>query len=292
MTAEAIDQAAALRLQLAAIGGGEPASSYIEVRPLRPDGRPASESREFVPIAESPRRVPEIVAELAGTMNLFVGVCPRVRAEGTAAAVERCWTLWCDLDNPDALARLRDFPPLPSIVIRTGSGGGHAYWALRRSIPREWAQRANRRIALALGGDMAATDPARILRPVSSLNHKTTPARPVVCTWLQPNVFTIDQVVGSLPDTDHYRPRQTAVYPVASDPSRVLAGLARVVREAPVGTRNERLNWASYRAGEHGLDTGEVERELLAAALDAGLTEAEARRTIGSGLRAHEVRAA
>ncbi|WP_158579874.1 bifunctional DNA primase/polymerase [Geodermatophilus marinus] len=68
-----------------------------------------------------------------------------------------------------------------------------------------------------------------------------------------------------------------------------LAGLVRVVLNAQPGTRNNAVNWASYRAGEH-IARGRLAPEaaasaLLAAAAAVGLPEHEAVRTIASGLR-------
>jgi RepB DNA-primase from phage plasmid len=290
LTAEQIPQDAALRLQLAAITGNEPASSYIEVRPLRPDGRPAPRHRAFIPVRHA-EEIGRRVHELAPTHNVFIGAAPRVHEAGTAQAVERIQTLWADLDDAAALSRLRAFRPLPAIVVRTGSGGAHAYWPQKAPLEPQTAQRANRRLALALGADRAATDPARILRPIGSFNHKHAPAREVICTRLELHTFTLREVVGGLPDDPAYAPRR-APRPRESAGPGALAGLARVVREAPVGERNRRLNWAAFRAGEHGVDAAEVERELLAAALDTGLPEQESLRTIASGLRAHEKTAA
>ena len=280
---EAIDQTLALRLQLTAIVGGEPDSSRVEVRPLYPDGRPALAARAFVPVGQALDRVPDRVDALAGAMNVFIGACPRVREDGTAAAVERCWTLWCDLDTPDALARLAGFRPLPSIVVRTGSGGGHAYWPLHDSIPPAWARLGNRRLARHLGGDPRATDAARVLRPCGSLNHKHRPPRPVVCTRLELDVFEAADVVRGLPDEP---PAQTVSPVPRGDRGALLAGLVRSVERAQVGNRNCALHWAACRAVEHAaagdLDPGEAHNALHAAALNVGLGEPEIEATLRS----------
>jgi hypothetical protein len=68
----------------------------------------------------------------------------------------------------------------------------------------------------------------------------------------------------------------------------VLAGLVRVVLEAPVGERNNRLNWAAYRAGEH-VRAGRITQVAAVTALQLaaeriGLTVGESRGTIASGL--------
>jgi hypothetical protein len=72
-----------------------------------------------------------------------------------------------------------------------------------------------------------------------------------------------------------------------------LAALRREVsdvRAAPLGDRNHRLNRAAFSLGMltagGELDIGHVEDELIAAALDVGLSEREARASIHSGLRA------
>jgi hypothetical protein len=303
VTRELIPQDAALRMQLAAIVGSEPDTSYIELRPLDREGRPVVQRRTFVPV-KAHEDVMDRLAALAPMMNVYIGAAPRAHQDGTAAAVERVWTLWADLDGRDAIRRLHDFRPLPAIVIRSGSpDSAHAYWPLRQSLEPSWAQRANRRLALALGGDMAATDPARILRPAGTFNLKHKPAPPVVCTRCELESFTLDDVVGGLPDSDHYKPRHatrpTQSPATCSDRGAALAGLAglaRVIREArpptanEPGERNVMLNWAAYRAAEH-IAAGDysqeiAESELLAAAFDAGLDEAEARRTFASGLGA------
>jgi hypothetical protein len=86
--------------------------------------------------------------------------------------------------------------------------------------------------------------------------------------------------------------RSVATTPVGrtADPCRVLAGLARVVREAPIGERNHRCFWASCRIAEHAatgtLEEREAVEEIRAAAIAAGLSELEIERTIRSGLSA------
>ena len=230
----------------------------------------------------------QCIALLAAQHNVFVGAAPRVREDGTAAAVERVWVLWADCDGREALERLRDFRPLPSIVIRSGSDDcAHAYWPLCEPLPPAWAQRANRRLAIALGADMAATDPARILRAAGTLNQKAHPPKPVACTRLELDVFTFDQVVGRLGDDRGYTPPAN-VEIRGGDATKSLAGLVRVVRDAPLGKRNQLLFWAACRARDHA-DSGELDlddaREALRdAAIAVGLSESEIDATLRSAL--------
>lgn len=270
-----IPQDAALHLQLAAIAGNEPTSSYLEVRCLRPDGQPGP--REFLGVREL-RRAVNLVLGLRD-VNAYVGACPRVRESGTARDVERCWTVWADCDSAEAVEALRRFDPLPSIVAWTSPGRLQALWPLRRPVAPAWARRGNRRIAHALGADMAATDAARVLRAIGTFNHKHTPPAPVTCTRVELDVYELGEIVGSLPDAPGEAPRRPSFISEASDGPGSLVGLVRTVREAPVGERNALLFWAACRALEEGHNAREDLRE---AALDAGLPEFEVERTLAS----------
>jgi hypothetical protein len=265
-----------LRLQLAAIAGNEPASSFLELRCLRPDGSPGA--REFVPVRDLKRTV-NIALGLAD-VNVYVGGAPRVRESGTAKDVERVWTLWADCDAPEAVAALRAFRPLPSIVAGTSPGRVQALWPLKQAVAPAWARRANRRIAHQLGADMAATDPARILRVIGSRNHKHEPPEPVTCRRCELDVFTLAEIVGSLPDAAGDGPR--LMRPRGTRPAPAADGLVRAVREAQVGQRNAVLFWAACTAREEGQG---VREELRQAALEAGLTEHETERTLDSAER-------
>lgn len=74
-------------------------------------------------------------------------------------------------------------------------------------------------------------------------------------------------------------------YPQPGCPAapRSLQGLVKFVADSVQGDRNNRLFWAACRAGEGGIE--DAHDALLGAAVQAGLDEAEARRTIASALR-------
>jgi hypothetical protein len=84
------------------------------------------------------------------------------------------------------------------------------------------------------------------------------------------------------------RPRRQ-YEPRGEQVDRALEGLARVVLGATNGERNSKLYWAASKAWAHVADghlaAGDVEAELIGAALQIGLGEAEARRTIASAGR-------
>jgi RepB DNA-primase from phage plasmid len=281
----------ALHGYLEALAGKEPRTSKLEVRPISVGGG-AAPGRAWVPL-DRLGEAEERILELAPRAHVYVGVAPRVRPGGTAADVERVWTLWADCDSPAAVALLEAFRPAPAIFVESGSGGAHGFWPLRVPLRPAHAQRANRRLALALGADMKSTDSPRILRPPGTLNHKHYPPRLVICTRLEPVRFAAAQVVGGLPDSHHYhRPPMRAQRPRSNadgHSERVLEGLGRVVAEAQPGSRNDSLFWACCRAFERA-DAGELQERhaldlLSSAALATGLSGAEVRAVIGSAQR-------
>src|SRR4051794_11314003 len=58
-------------------------------------------------------------------------------------------------------------------------------WTLRRALPPGTIERANGRLAYALGGDLRAGDAARILRPPETVNFKHD--RPVRLVHYEPS---------------------------------------------------------------------------------------------------------
>jgi RepB DNA-primase from phage plasmid len=282
--AQEIPQDDARKLQLAMFRGGEGPGALLELRSRRPHG---TVRRVGFFDARDVDRIGAEIDRAACSADMWVGAAPRARQDGTANGVSRVWCLWVDVDGGGSLKRLAGFSVQPTMVIRSGSEGcAHAYWSLREPLSPADTQRANRRLALALGADMAATDATRILRPAGSINHKHSPPREVRCTRLELEVFTAMQVVGELPDSDHYRRRAPRAPAISNDPDRALGGLVRVVRNAPEGSRNQILFWAVCRAVEHA-DIGELSEhqaveEIRAAAIDAGLPEPEIDATVRS----------
>ena len=186
---------------------------------LEPDGRinlrGLCDGRAWNRFARDPREARGIVRELVGRprTDVLLGVLPRRGQDGTLRGLRRGTCLWVDIDPHGAGAdgatlawrRLARFPVQPSAVVHSGRGL-HAYWRLRSYVsleePNERARfgEALRRLALALGGDPAATDLARVLRIPGSLNWKYTPARPVSVLAVRPRQRpSLDEVLDVLP---------------------------------------------------------------------------------------------
>ncbi|MBJ7331465.1 MAG: hypothetical protein JHC95_16350 [Solirubrobacteraceae bacterium] len=139
--------------------------------------------------------------------DVYVGCAPRTRRYGGRDAVHHAHALWVDCDGDDAVAALRAFEPKPAIIIGSGSGSNcHAYWPLAAPLERDEVERANRRLAHAIGADPASADAARILRVPATWSHKHQPPTPVSALVLDTERrLAASEVVGGLPDPSQVR---------------------------------------------------------------------------------------
>jgi hypothetical protein len=171
--------------------------ALVELRYRKPR---AGMAQEFHPAGEVPGAVRRANG-LAISHDVYFGVLPRFERSGGADAVRHSHVLWVDVDTEDAVEALTAFRPCPAIVVRTSERGLHCYWPLAERLAAMHVARANRRLAHHLGADMRSTDAARILRLPGTANHKSDPARAVVCEHFSPDeVFTARELVGALPD--------------------------------------------------------------------------------------------
>lgn len=187
--------------------------ALIEVRYRYRDGM----RRAFFDVTDTSAAARSIV-RLATATDVYVGVAPRLRRAGGKDAIERVWSLWADLDHPDAGAALDDLPVAPAIQIASGGIGHlHVYWPLATAVSVEVAEQGNRRLAAQLHADSGAvTNAATILRPPNSYSHKTVPPKPVVLLRFHEVTTTVQAVTAG----------------IASDPvpAPVLPSAIRIVR--------------------------------------------------------------
>lgn len=210
--------------------GSEPSTSLCELR-WKPKGEPMrSELLPARAVAEIERRL----AEHAAVGDCYVGVCPRREGatSGGADSVDRAHVLWADCDTAESVEALRRFVPTPACVVRSGSGGVHAYWPLWPPVEAEHVRRANRRIAHAIGADMVTTDPARILRPPNTLNWKHDPPKRVQVVRMASDVYEARRIVGRLPDPEPPKRRRTTVLFNPADPVETIPPEAYFARLA------------------------------------------------------------
>lgn len=159
-----------------------------------------------------------------------------------------------------------------TIVTRTGSGGWH--WWFRLPYAGDIRGSAGKGIDVKTSRGYLVMPPS--LHPDTGdrymLQQWVNPAHvPVLPLWLRQHV---------------YRPLPSLA-PARRAGENTGTGLVGAVAGAVEGTRNSMLHWAACRALQDGLD---LEQELTAAALDAGLGELEISRTLASAR--HTVRGA
>jgi hypothetical protein len=193
---------------LTALAGPADSSELLELRYRLDNGQRMGQ------LFDRPTRVRGLATRaivLGQRTDVYVGCAPRTRRHGGRDAVKRSFVLWADCDGEDAVAALAAFEPQPAIVIASGTGENrHAYWALAEPLARDEVERANRRLAHALGADPASAEAARILRVPSTLSHKHAPPTPVEALRLDTRWrMSADDVVGSLPDPPPPRPART-----------------------------------------------------------------------------------
>lgn len=209
MTASAIER------YLDALFARARGSTLIEVRWRIASGM----TRRFVPVAKR-AAVAQIIENTSRRTDVYVGVLPRWRpAGGRAAIVGDGRAVWVDLDSDIAVRVLEPVDPPPTLVVASGGVGHlHAYWSLTAGVPPGVIERANRRLAWALGGDLASTDAARILRPPDTVNHGRggTPVRFVREEAGEP--VRLGELIAGLLDPPGARPVQTAVRRPTHDP--------------------------------------------------------------------------
>jgi RepB DNA-primase from phage plasmid/CHC2 zinc finger len=187
-----------LLLYLRTLAGTRGRGRFFDVRWALPHG---GMRRAFIPA----NRVHEAawrITRLACRADVYVGVALRDRRHGGKSAISGGHLVYIECDDPDAGERLSGFPFPPSIVVASGSPGHlHIYWRLAERAENAQVESANRRLALALRGDPACVDIARVLRPPASMNHKHKPSAPVLLVAEDPRVrYTLAELTGDLPE--------------------------------------------------------------------------------------------
>jgi hypothetical protein len=225
-------------------------------------------SRNFYPSTEAAAR--EAVS-LGLNYDVYVGVAPRWGSDGTRVGVRRLGALWADLDAKgehtvgSRLRQLEDLACPPSILVLTGRGC-HAYWLLSRPADGleqlERAEGIMRRLGQGLDGD-PVWDRARILRVLSTFNHKYEASRPVEPERFEPRLrYDLDQL------EEMARAFLEEGAPEGVPTSVPTAGRSSVRRDAlaaPIltGERNVTLASVAGSLRDRGLDEGNIAVVLL-----------------------------
>jgi hypothetical protein len=188
---------------LRVLAGREPATSFLE---LRHRVGPETLTARFFAVNDFARIVAAIQRR-STLADVYIGCAPRCRRSGTRRDVARVWVLWAECDGAAAAHAAQHYDPQPAIVVGSGSGDNvHAYWPLREPLSPQEAERANLRLAHAIGADRACFDVARILRPPGSWNHKHQPPAPVRAIRLDAGTrFDAHRVLRDAPAVDDLR---------------------------------------------------------------------------------------
>jgi hypothetical protein len=120
-----------------------------------------------------------------------------------------------------------------------------------------------------------------VLRVPGTTNSKYKPAREVSVVggdWAEWDIDDFTALILAQPMPEPPKPAPS----LAGTQPRGFTGLTRAVAGMQQGNRNNVLYWAARRAREEQRPVDAALRELLPAAIHAGLDEAEATRTIRS----------
>lgn len=178
-----ISPAAGLDAYLRTIAGRAPGPRLLEIRFRLSHG---DMGRVFL-AANNPLGAGRFIRRLAPQTDVYVGAALRTRAAGGRDAIEGSHLTFVEIDTVDALSKLAKFAHPPTMILTSGTPGhAHAYWTLPTPVAVTELERANRMLAHHLGGDLASTDAARILRPPATWNHKRSPPAPVELVDLDP----------------------------------------------------------------------------------------------------------
>ncbi|MFZ5451386.1 MAG: DUF927 domain-containing protein [Thermodesulfobacteriota bacterium] len=309
-------------------------AAYLEVR-----GKVEGQGMSFRRFFRDPEALVKDMAGWKPGLNYWLGVALRKDSKGGAKANLLALTAaFADVDagaaghkqaakypdKAEALAAIEAFTLRPSLVVDSG-GGYQPYWLFREPVSLIQGPQAgtpallarlegiNRGLALALGGDVVATDAARILRFPGTFNMKLAgKPRPVKIVWSEPDrVYDLADFAeyegqgrkqrtaggdarptGTPAPTGGTAPPGGGVGDCEAYAAKAMADEMAELARTPEGNRNARLNQAAFSLGQlvgaGVLDKGQVEAALYGVAVSIGLGEAETRATIRSGLDSGE----
>jgi hypothetical protein len=194
------------------------ASGFVEVRAIFPDQKVV---QHFVGV-EKCNWAYGASRGWAESADVYIGVAPRTREEGTKDAVEEVHTAWVDLDREDAANRLVLWELPPAAVVASGTEGHlHAYWPLAEPASPQQIEAVNRALAARLGADPAVAHASGVMRMPGTYNFKHDPPSKAKLVHCDERRFALDElwaVLGGEPANES---------PVAE--SRVSAPVAGVL---------------------------------------------------------------
>jgi CHC2 zinc finger/RepB DNA-primase from phage plasmid len=189
---------------------GAPASGqFFDVRWARAKGPMRRRFVSALCVEDTAR----LIVRLARRGDVYVGVALREGStHGGKSAIGGSHLLYVECDDPHASDRLTSFAHPPSMEVASGTPGHlQLYWRLHQRAASSQVESANRRLAVRLGGDPAAVDIARVLRPPETFNYKHDPPLGVVLLACRAGApYTLAQLTKGLPEDPHPRAPERA----------------------------------------------------------------------------------
>jgi hypothetical protein len=166
----------------------------LEIRRLKGGQRPQV---KFIPLGEIINLDDDI---FLSDLNIYFGVATRDGRGGGKENVLEFPAVWVDYDGPhEEFTKKLNGILKPSAIVHSGRGI-HAYWLLEKPASKEeieTIEKICKGLASYLGGDMGATDGARILRVPGTVNQKVD--RTVRVKWIDELFYTLENFAKYLP---------------------------------------------------------------------------------------------
>jgi hypothetical protein len=201
--------------------------------------------------------------------DLYFGVA--TRRDGRSGDLTNCrhlGALFVDIDGFFDADQVLGGPLAPTIIVASG-GGHHLYWRLREPLDlpddADRAKNLLRRLATAVGGDLAAAEPARILRVPGTFNRKHAEPRPVQILHFEPerqfNPSDLDEMLPSGPIAVTTVPVDLS-RPIGENRNRCLYRLGRGLKGKglPAVLIAETLDFINRRCCQPALEGWEVQQ--------------------------------
>lgn len=263
----------------------------IELRAIRPGPSIVQDWVKAVELTRKGGAWAWIERHIAEQYNVYAGINPRFRVGGKSSDVKLARCLFADFDNStmDSARRAVSEANLPEPSLWVNSGHGvHVYWVLGEPINdlSVWTRYQKALIAV-LGSDPVIHDAPRIMRVPGTVNFKQDPARDCVIVAGEGGRVAIREMglepVGDSGIAGLIEAAAAGIGGMGGGRENLTAATARFLAfGAGEGERNARLFNAACDYAGNGLDFADAVRDLMPAALRAGLPEWEAQGAIKS----------
>ena len=210
-----------------------------------------SSSFEDIGVEGWEERLEATTASLADWADVYIGLAPRTRKEGTVEATGRGHVVGFDLDDPGAVEALDDFPLAPDIVIETGSvtnGAPHLWvgWILDDDQAPRIIGSISARLCDLLGGDRGyPASAASIIRVPGTWNHKHPEPHPVKLAYLAVSPYSVEELEAELPAPRAGRASRPR--PLQGDREEIVKRMLAEVEAEIIATENR--NESIFRVG-------------------------------------------